>query len=159
MLYDVGHNTAKFETHTVDGKNKRLLIHRKGATRAFAAGNTEIPAAYRSVGQPVLVGGTMGTCSFILRGTEKGMAETFGSAVHGAGRLKSRTQAKREYRGEKIVSELRARGIIVRAHSLPGTAEEAPGAYKDVREVVNVMEGAGVSVKVARLRPIICVKG
>ncbi len=159
MLYDVGHNTAKFETHIVDGKNKRLLIHRKGATRAFAAGSMEIPAAYRSVGQPVLVGGTMGTCSFILRGTEKGMMETFGSAVHGAGRLKSRTQAKKEYRGEKIVGELRSRGIVVKAHSLPGTAEEAPGAYKDVREVVDVMEGAGVTVKVARLRPLICVKG
>jgi tRNA-splicing ligase RtcB len=159
MLYDVGHNTAKYETHVVDGEKKRVLIHRKGATRAFAAGSMEIPAAYRSVGQPVLVGGTMGTYSYILRGTEKGMLETFGSAVHGAGRLKSRTQAKKEYRGDRLVSELRERGILVRAHSLPGAAEEAPGAYKDVREVVDVMEGAGVNVKVARLRPMICVKG
>lgn len=159
ILYDVGHNTAKFERHRVGGVEKQLLIHRKGATRAFAAGSTEIPAAYRSVGQPVLVGGTMGTCSYVLRGTEKGMEETFGSAVHGAGRLKSRTQALREYRGERIVADLKAQGIIVRSHSLRGTAEEAPGAYKDVTEVVDVMEGAGVNKKVARLKPIICVKG
>lgn len=158
-LYDVGHNTAKFERHEVDGSEKMLLVHRKGATRAFCAGSGEIPAAYRSVGQPVLVGGTMGTCSYILVGTEKGMRETFGSAVHGAGRLKSRKQAKREYRGEKTVRELRHRGIIVKVHSLAGAAEEAPGAYKDVTDVVNVMEAAGVNRRVARLRPLICVKG
>jgi tRNA-splicing ligase RtcB len=159
MLYDVGHNTAKFERHTVNGKEKELLIHRKGSTRAFGPRSQGIPAAYGDVGQPVLVGGTMGTCSFILRGTQKGMEETFGSAVHGAGRLKSRKQAKKQYRGEKIIRELRAQGIIVKAHSLPGTAEEAPGAYKDVEEVVDVMEKAGVNRKVARLRPMICVKG
>jgi tRNA-splicing ligase RtcB len=159
LLYDVGHNTAKFERHTVAGQEKLLLVHRKGATRAFAAGSADIPAAYRGVGQPVLVGGTMGTCSYVLRGTEKGMRDTFGSAVHGAGRLKSRTQALREYRGEKIVADLRTQGILVRSHSLRGTAEEAPGAYKDVSEVVDVMEGAGVNRKVARLRPMICVKG
>ena len=159
MLYDVGHNTAKFERHTVDGIEKTVLIHRKGATRAFGPGSSGIPEAYKNVGQPVLVGGTMGTYSFILVGTEKGMRDTFGSAIHGAGRLMSRKQAKREYRGEKIVRELRHRGIIIRAHSLPGTAEEAPGAYKDVEEVVNVMERAGVNKKVVRLRPMICVKG
>ncbi|MDD5556714.1 MAG: RtcB family protein [bacterium] len=159
LLYDVGHNTAKFERHRVDGAERLLLVHRKGATRAFGPGSPDIPAAYRDVGQPVLVGGTMGTCSYILRGTPAGMEETFGSAVHGAGRLKSRTQALREYRGERVVAELRARGILVRSHSLRGTAEEAPGAYKDVTAVVDVMEGAGVSRKVARLRPMICVKG
>ncbi len=159
VLYDIGHNTAKFERHTVDGRDKLLLIHRKGSTRAFGPGNPAIPAAYRSVGQPVLVGGTMGTYSFILSGTEKGMAETFGSTVHGAGRLKSRKSAKREYWGEKIIKGLRQEGIVIRAHSLAGTAEEAPGAYKDVEEVVNVMEGAGVNRKVARLRPMVCVKG
>jgi len=159
ILYDVGHNTAKLERHRVGGREKLLLVHRKGATRAFAAGSPGIPADYLSVGQPVLVGGTMGTCSFILRGTEKGMEDTFGSSVHGAGRLKSRTQAIREFRGERVVGELRARGIVIRAHSMPGAAEEAPGAYKDVEEVVEVMEGAGVSKRVLRLRPMICVKG
>jgi tRNA-splicing ligase RtcB len=159
VLYDVGHNTAKFEHHMVNGEKKRLLVHRKGATRAFGPGSPDIPSAYRSVGQPVLVGGTMGTCSFILRGTERGMEETFGSAVHGAGRLKSRKRAKSEYWGEKIVKDLGERGIVIRAHSLSGTAEEAPGAYKDVEKVVNVMEASGVNRKVARLRPMICVKG
>jgi len=159
ILYDVGHNTAKLERHRVGGREKLLLVHRKGATRAFAAGSPGIPADYLSVGQPVLVGGTMGTCSFILRGTEKGMEDTFGSSVHGAGRLKSRTQAIREFRGERVVGELRARVIGIRAHSMPGAAEEAPGAYKDVEEVVEVMEGAGVSKRVLRLRPMICVKG
>ncbi|MEI6633772.1 MAG: RtcB family protein [Chlamydiota bacterium] len=159
VLYDVGHNTAKLERHRVSGVEKTLLVHRKGATRAFPAKSPGLPAAYRAVGQPVLVGGTMGTCSYILTGTEKGMAETFGSAVHGAGRLKSRTQAMREYRAERVIGELRARGIIVKAHSTAGTAEEAPGAYKDVAQVVDVMEGAGVNRKVARLRPLICIKG
>lgn len=159
VLYDVGHNTAKLERHRVGGTEETLLVHRKGATRAFPAGSPGLPAAYREAGQPVLVGGTMGTCSYILVGTKKGMEETFGSAVHGAGRLKSRTQATKEYRGERVVGELRARGIIVKAHSLSGVAEEAPGAYKDVREVVDVMEGAGVNRKVARLRPMLCVKG
>ena len=159
VLYDVGHNTAKLERHRVGGVEKTLLVHRKGATRAFPAKSPGLPAAYRAVGQPVLVGGTMGTCSYILTGTEKGMAETFGSAVHGAGRLKSRTQAMREYRAERVIGELRARGIIVKAHSMAGTAEEAPGAYKDVTQVVDVMEGAGVNKKVARLRQLICIKG
>lgn len=159
LLYDVGHNTAKFERHRVGGVEKTLLVHRKGATRAFPGGSPGLPAAYRAAGQPVLVGGTMGTCSYVLVGTAKGMEEAFGSAVHGAGRLKSRTQAARDYRGERIVGELRARGIIVKSHSMAGTAEEAPGAYKDVTQVVDVMEGAGVNRKVARLRPMICIKG
>ncbi len=159
VLYDVGHNTAKLERHRVGGAEKMVLVHRKGATRAFPAGNPGLPAAYRGVGQPVLVGGTMGTCSYILVGTEKGMAEPFGSAGHGAGRRKSRTQATRDYRGGRVVGELGARGIVVKAHNLAGVAEEAPGAYKDVREGVDAMEGAGVNRKVARLKPMICVKG
>ena len=159
VLYDVSHNTCKLEEHVVDGRKRRLHVHRKGATRAFPAGSPGLPAAYRAAGQPVLVGGTMGTCSYVLVGTAKGMEEAFGSAVHGAGRLKSRTQAARDYRGERIVGELRARGIIVKSHSMAGTAEEAPGAYKDVAQVVDVMEGAGVNRKVARLRPMICIKG
>jgi len=118
-----------------------------------------LPERYRTVGQPVLVGGTMGTCSYILVGTERGMAETFGSAIHGAGRRKSRKQALREYRGESISASLARNGITVRVHSKQGLAEEAPGAYKDVEKVVAIMEGAGIVRSVARLRPMICVKG
>jgi len=158
-MYEVGHNNLKFETHEVDGAEKRLLVHRKGATRAFGAGRREVPQRYRKVGQPVLVGGTMGTASYVLVGTARGMSETFGSAVHGAGRRKSRKQALREYRGEKIIDELRDRGILVRVHSRKGAAEEAPGAYKDVDDVVSIMEGAGVNRRVARLKPLICIKG
>lgn len=158
-LYEVGHNNLKLEHHVVDGVERELLVHRKGATRAFAAGRPEIPQRYRAVGQPVLVGGTMGTCSFVLVGTERGMQETFGSAVHGAGRRASRKQALREYRGESVIAELARKGIVVRVHSARGVAEEAPGAYKDVERVVAIMEGAGVSKRVARLRPLICVKG
>ncbi len=158
-MYEVGHNNLKFERHDVDGKPKRLLVHRKGATRAFGAGRREVPERYRSVGQPVLVGGTMGTASYILIGTDKGMSETFGSAVHGAGRRKSRKQALREYRGERIIDELGERGILVKVHSRKGAAEEAPGAYKDVDDVVSIMEGAGVNSRVVRLKPLVCVKG
>lgn len=158
-LYEVGHNNLKMETHdTVEGR-RNLLIHRKGATRAFAAGRDEIPARYRDVGQPVLVGGTMGTSSFILVGTEQGMADTFGSAVHGAGRVKSRKQALREYRGEDVINDLAGSGILIRTRSRKSAAEEAPGAYKDVERVVSIMEGAGVSRRVVRLRPMICIKG
>jgi tRNA-splicing ligase RtcB len=158
-LYEVGHNNLKLERHAVGGVERELLVHRKGATRAFAAGRPEIPERYRGVGQPVLVGGTMGTCSFILVGTERGMEETFGSSIHGAGRRKSRKQALRDYRGDGVIAELDRGGIVVRAHSRAGLAEEAPGAYKDVERVVAVMEGAGVSRRVARLRPLVCVKG
>ena len=158
-VYEVGHNNLKFERHMIDGAEKELLIHRKGATRAFGPGKAGIPDRYRAVGQPVLVGGTMGTSSYILVGTEKGMAETFGSAVHGAGRRKSRKQALKEYRGDKIIGTLAAQGIIVRVHSKAGVAEEAPGAYKDVENVVAIMEGAGINRRVVRLRPMICVKG
>ncbi len=158
-IYEVGHNNLKFEMHEIRGKKRRLLVHRKGATRAFAAGREGLPEAYRDVGHPVLVGGTMGTSSFILAGTEKGMAETFGSSVHGAGRLKSRKKALKDYRGEDIIRGLEVEGVTIRTHSRRGAAEEAPGAYKDVERVVDIMEGAGVSRKVVRLKPAICIKG
>ena len=158
-MYEVGHNNLKFERHTIDGTEKRLLVHRKGATRAFGAGRPEVSKLYREAGQPVIVGGTMGTSSYILVGTERGMKETFGSAVHGAGRRKSRKQALREYRGERIIEDLGDRGIIVKVHSKRGAAEEAPGAYKDVDRVVSIMEGAGVNKRVVRLKPLICIKG
>ena len=158
-LYEVAHNTVKFEVHEVDGERKRLLVHRKGSTRAFGPGRPEIPERYRPVGQPVLVGGTMGTASYILRGTEQGMRETFGTALHGAGRAKSRRAAKKAYPADEIVRRLREQGIIVRAHGKASISEEAPGAYKDVDHVVDVMCKAGIVARVARLRPIICLKG
>ena len=159
LLYDVGHNTCKVETHEVEGVTKRLLIHRKGATRAFGPGRAEVPEAYRAVGQPLLVGGTMGTASYILRGTEKGMEECFGSAVHGAGRALSRHAAKHRWRGERIIQELKEKGIVIKSKSKPGVAEEAPGAYKDVDRVVEIMDRSGVNRKVARMRPLACIKG
>lgn len=159
LLYDVGHNTCKVETHTVDGEKKKLLVHRKGSTRAFGPGAEGVPAAYRSVGHPLLVGGTMGTASYILRGTEKGMAECWGSTVHGAGRAMSRIQAKRQWRGSELIRELAERGILIKSGSKSGVAEEAPGAYKDIERVVDVMHNAGLNRKVARMRPLICVKG
>ncbi len=159
MLYDIGHNTAKLEEHEIDGETKELVILRKGSTRAFGPGREEVPKAYRKVGQPVLIGGTMGTHSYILRGTEQGMAETWGSSCHGAGRAMSRKQAKGKWRGEKLVQELAKKGIIIRGHSLAGVAEEAPGAYKDVDRVVDVMHNAGIAKKVAVVKPMISVKG
>ena len=158
-LYDVGHNTAKIEEHDVDGEKKKLLVHRKGSTRGFGPGRKEVPEAYRKVGQPVLVGGTMGTSSYILSGTERGMRETFGSTVHGAGRLMSRIQAKKNWRANDVIKELRAKGIIIKGHSLAGVAEEAPNAYKDVTDVVNVMHNAGITNKVVKVKPLISVKG
>lgn len=158
-LYEVCHNTAKFETHRVDGKSKRVLVHRKGATRAFGPGRVEVPERYRHVGQPVIVGGTMGTQSYILRGTEVSMAETFGSAIHGAGRAMSRRSATRKYQPQEIQRELRERGIFVKAHGRRSLAEESPGAYKDVDDVVRIMHEAGIIAPVARLRPLICLKG
>lgn len=158
-MYEVGHNNLKFERHVVDGIEKELLVHRKGATRAFGPGRPEVPGPYSEVGQPVIVGGTMGTSSYILVGTEKGMGETFGSAVHGAGRRKSRKQALKEYRWEKVIGDLGSRGIVIRVHSRRGAAEEAPGAYKDVEKVVSIMEGAGVNRRIVSLKPLICVKG
>ena len=159
MLYDVSHNTCKVETHVVSGKKKRLFVHRKGATRAFGPGQVDLPPEYRHVGQPVLIGGTMGTYSYILVGTEQGMATAFGSACHGAGRAMSRTQAKKQWKGRDIVNSLEAQGILLRGHSYSGIAEEAPGSYKDVTEVVDAAHFAGLARKVARVRPLACVKG
>ena len=159
MLYDVSHNTCKVEEHPVGSKVKRLFIHRKGATRAFGPGRKEIPEEYRSTGQPVLIGGTMGTCSYILVGTESGMTQAFGSACHGAGRALSRTQAKKRWRGDALLKELGARGIIIRTHSYSGAAEEAPGAYKDVTAVVDATHNAGLAKKVVMVKPLACIKG
>jgi len=154
-FYEIGHNTCKLEKHD----NKELIVHRKGATRAFGPGREEVPEAYRSVGQPVLVGGTMGTCSYILHGTEKGMTETFGSACHGAGRTMSRVQAKKQFWGETVIKELGNKGIIIKGHSKAGVSEEAPGAYKNVTEVVDVMHNSGISKKVVKVKPLISIKG
>jgi len=159
VFYDIGHNTCKLETHDVDGKMKQLLVHRKGSTRSFGPGRDEIPEKYRDLGQPVLVGGTMGTQSYILHGTEKGMHETFGSAIHGAGRNMSRNQAKRQWRGTEIIENLAKKGIIIKSRSMPGIAEESPNAYKDVDEVVNVMHNTGISKKVVQVKPMISIKG
>ncbi len=158
-LYEVCHNTAKFETHTIDGTPKRVLVHRKGATRAFGPGRPEVPERYREVGQPVIVGGTMGTASYILRGTDQGMNETFGSALHGAGRAMSRRRATRQYQPRDVQQSLRQHGIFVKAHGRRSLAEESPGAYKDVERVISVMCEAGIVARVARLRPVICLKG
>lgn len=155
QLYDVGHNTCKFEIH--DGQ--KVLVHRKGSTRAFGPNHPDLPLKYRSVGQPVLIGGTMGTSSFILTGTELGMKETFGSACHGAGRSMSRKAAKKKFWGKTLVQDLAKRGITIRAHSYAGVAEEAPGAYKDVLHVVNAMHDSGVVKKVVQVRPVGVVKG
>ncbi len=159
ILYDVSHNTCKVEEHMVGKKVKRLFIHRKGSTRAFGPGRKEIPEEYRTVGQPVLIGGTMGTCSYILTGTETGMKLSFGSACHGAGRAMSRTQAKKKWRGDELLKGLASQGIIVRTHSYSGAAEEAPGAYKDVTAVVDSTHNAGLAKKVAMVKPLACVKG
>jgi tRNA-splicing ligase RtcB len=159
LLYDVSHNTCKVETHVIDGRPRELYVHRKGATRAFGPGHPELPGALRAVGQPVLIGGTMGTCSFVLVGTESGMGLSFGSACHGAGRGMSRSQALKRWHGGQVVQELEARGILVRSPSLRGVAEEAPGAYKDVVEVALTTERAGLARRVAKLVPMVVVKG
>ena len=159
LVYDVGHNTGKIEYHDVEGQKRKLLVHRKGSTRALGPGREELPPDYRDIGQPVLIGGSMGTASYVLKGTIKGLNETFGSAVHGAGRRMSRTQAKKEYRGEELINELEKRGIIIRGHTLSGLAEEAPDAYKDVTDVVLAVHNAGISTMVAKLRPLGTVKG
>jgi len=155
QLYDIGHNTVKLEKH--DGKE--LLVHRKGATRAFGPGRKEIVKAYRDVGQPVLIGGSMGTWSYILHGTEKGMEETFGSSCHGAGRRMSRVSAKKQWNGETLQEQLAKKGILVLGHSKAGLAEEAPGAYKDVDEVVGVMHETGIAKKVVKAVPLVNIKG
>lgn len=158
-VYDVGHNNAKFEVHRVDGRERRLLVHRKGATRAFGPSRAEAPDAYRTVGHPVVVGGTMGTASYVLRGTETGMEETFGSGVHGAGRVLSRKKASKKFWGESVVAQLRADGVRLWTHSVRGISEEAPGAYKDIETVVDASVDAGICRRVARLRPLAVIKG
>ena len=159
LVYDVCHNIAKFEEHVVDGRKRRVCVHRKGATRAYGPGNPALPEALRPFGQPVLIPGDMGRYSFVLIGLEAAMRETFGSSCHGAGRLMSRGAAKKEARGRDLAAELKALGVTVRAHSRGGIAEEMPEAYKDVAEVVEVMEAAGVTRRVARLRPLAVIKG
>ncbi len=160
LIYGVAHNIAKLEEHTVDGKRKKVYVHRKGATRAFAAGREELPLIYRDVGQPVLIPGDMGTASYVLVGTQKAMEETFGSTCHGAGRVMSRHAALRKFRGEEIKRELwEKKKIYVRSASNKVAAEEAPGAYKNVDDVVRAVEGAGISRIVARLVPLGVVKG
>lgn len=159
LIYDVSHNTCKQEWHTVDGTSRDLYVHRKGATRAFGPGHPALPNELRDIGQPVLIGGSMGTASYILVGTEAGMSRAFSSACHGAGRVMSRHQATRQWRGRALVDELAGQGIVIRSPSLRGVAEEAPGAYKDVSAVVEAAEGAGLARKVARLKPLACIKG
>lgn len=159
QVYDVAHNIAKIETHVIDGKKVKLCVHRKGATRAFPAGHPELPDTYRNIGQPVLIPGDMGRYSYIALGTERAMQETFGSTCHGAGRIKSRSAAKKSQRGSDVIQSLENRGIIVRAGSMGAVAEEASEAYKDVAEVIDVTERAGISRKVVKLQPIGVIKG
>jgi len=159
LIYDVCHNIAKIETHTVNGKRKELCIHRKGATRAFPPNHPDIPPDYRSIGQPVLIPGDMGRCSYVLVGTERAMEETFGSTCHGAGRVMSRHQAIKAARGRAITRELEDKGIIVKGASQGTIVEEIPEAYKDVNDVVNVVHHAGISRKVVKLVPMGVIKG
>jgi tRNA-splicing ligase RtcB len=159
LVYDVAHNIAKIETHRINGDQKKVWVHRKGATRAFPPGSPEIPQDYRSVGQPVLIPGSMGTSSWLLVGTEKAMQTSFGSTAHGAGRMMSRTAAKRNYWGADIKKTLEQRGIHVRAASSIVLAEEADAAYKNVDAVAEVSDKIGIATKVARFVPIAVVKG
>ncbi len=159
LLFDVSHNTCKVEGHAVDGKPRQLFVHRKGATRAFGPGHPGLPEALRVVGQPVLIGGSMGTGSYVLVGTEESEAKAFSSACHGAGRAMSRHAALKQWSGRRVQDELREQGILVRSPSTRGIAEEAPGAYKDVARVCEAAEQAGLARRVARLQPLICVKG
>ncbi len=159
LLFDVSHNICKEEVHEIAGRERTLFVHRKGATRAFGPGHPAVPADLRDAGQPVIIGGSMGTASYVLRGTHDGERLALSSACHGAGRAMSRRQAKKRWRGRAVVDELAGRGILIRSHSQRGVAEEAPGAYKDVTRVVDAAHAAGLARKVARLEPVICVKG
>ena len=159
LLYDVSHNTCKEETHNIQGKERRLFVHRKGATRAFGPGHPDIPEEFRRFGQPVLIGGSMGTASYILAGTKESEQRAFSSACHGAGRAMSRHKAKKQWQGRQLIDELATEGIVIRSPSLRGVAEEAPGAYKDVSAVVDASDHSGLARKVARLKPLICIKG
>ena len=159
LVYDVSHNTCKQETHRIDDRDQSLFVHREGATRAFGPGHPELPEAFKATGQPVLIGGSMGTGSYILAGLAVSESRSFSSACHGAGRAMSRHQAAKQWRGRQLVDELAERGILIRSQSSRGVAEEAPGAYKDVSAVVDASEQAGLARKVARLVPMICIKG
>jgi tRNA-splicing ligase RtcB len=159
LLYDVSHNTCKVEDHRVNGGPRKLYVHRKGATRAFGPGHPDLPPALRDCGQPVLIGGSMGTGSYVLVGTAEAETRSFSSACHGAGRAMSRHQALRTWKGRQVVDELAGRGILIRSPSGRGVAEEAPGAYKDVSAVVDAADAAGLAHKVARVEPLICIKG
>jgi tRNA-splicing ligase RtcB len=159
QVYDIAHNMAKIEDHRIGDKTIKVCVHRKGATRAFGPGSDVLPPDLKPIGQPVLIPGSMGTASWVLLGTTGSMEQTFGSTCHGAGRVMSRAQAKREIRGEKLRDELKGRGIAVRAGSMPGLAEEAPQAYKDVDRVIEVVSKAGIARKVARLEPVAVIKG
>jgi tRNA-splicing ligase RtcB len=159
QVYDIAHNMGKIETHEVDGRQVRVCVHRKGATRAFGPGAPGLPPEYKAIGQPVIIPGSMGTASWVLAGTEASMQRSFGSSCHGAGRVMSRSQAKKTVRGDELRRELEREGIQVRAGSMPGLAEEAPSAYKDVDAVVETVAAAGIAKKVARLRPVAVIKG
>jgi tRNA-splicing ligase RtcB len=159
QIYDIAHNMAKIERHQVGKRSVEVCVHRKGATRAFGPGSAVLPDRYRDIGQPVLVPGSMGTASWVLVGTEGSMAQSFGSTCHGAGRTMSRTRAKKTVQGGTLRDELEERGIRVRAGSMRGLAEEAPVAYKDVDRVIEVVHGAGIARKVARIVPVAVIKG
>jgi tRNA-splicing ligase RtcB len=159
QIYDIAHNMGKVESHQVNGQQLEVCVHRKGATRAFGPGSPGLPPEYKKIGQPVLVPGSMGTASWVLVGTEGSMQRSFGSTCHGAGRTMSRSKAKKTVHGGDLIRELAAKGIHVQAGSLPGLAEEAPQAYKDVDAVVETVDRAGIALKVARLRPVVVVKG
>jgi len=159
LLFDVSHNTCKQEWHEVDGERRRLYVHRKGATRAFGPGHPDLPEALRPLGQPVIIGGSMGTGSHIMAGVAESERKSFASGCHGAGRRLSRRQASKQWQGRQVVDDLEARGILVRSPSDRGVAEEAPDAYKDVGAVVEAAERAGLAKRVARLAPVVCVKG
>ena len=157
LVYDVSPNTCKVEQHVVDGALRPLHVHRRGATRAFGPGHPELPVAFRALGQPVLIGGSMGTGSYILAGTSSNQA--FASCSHGAGRAMSRNQALKQWNGRTLINDLEQQGILIRTRSMRGAAEEAPGAYKDVDQVAEVTEQAGLARRVAFLRPKVCIKG
>jgi tRNA-splicing ligase RtcB len=159
LIYDVAHNIAKPEQHVVDGQQKKVWVHRKGATRAFPAGHPEVPSQYQAIGQPVIIPGDMGRASWVLVGRPGSMLHSFGSACHGAGRLLSRTAAVAQSAGRRIDKELEELGVIARAHSWKGLAEEQPAAYKNVDEVVEVVHAADLAAKVARMKPIGVIKG
>jgi tRNA-splicing ligase RtcB (3'-phosphate/5'-hydroxy nucleic acid ligase) len=159
VIYDVCHNIAKFEKHLIDGKKKEVCIHRKGATRSFGPGREEIPEKYRKIGQPVIIPGSMGTSSYLLIGTKKAEEITFGSTVHGAGRISSRNAAMKNICGEEIKKNLSKKGIEIKTGSLSGLAAEAPEVYKDIDEVIKVVDELGINKKVARLKPLLVMKG